>query len=57
MEEARKKLRVCLICVVAVAVVAGAAYYFYDVMASEPVSEGTLVERPAEYEVWPQEEA
>lgn len=43
MEEARKRLRVCLICVVALAVLAGAVYYFHDVRDSKNISEGTLV--------------
>ena len=43
MEEARKKLRLCLICVVAVAVIVGAIYYFTDVRSKENISEGTLV--------------
>lgn len=42
MEEARKKLRVCLICVVAVAVVLGCIYYFGSV-DNKDVSEGTLI--------------
>ena len=43
MEEARKKLRVCLICVVAVAVVVGVVYYFHDLGGGKEVSEGTLI--------------
>ena len=39
MDEARKKLRVCLICVVIVGVI----YYFGDVRNAENVNEGTLV--------------
>ena len=43
MDEARKKLRVCLICVVAAAVIGGVIYYFGDVRNAENVNEGTLV--------------
>ncbi len=43
MDEARKKLRVCLICVVAVAVIVGAVYYFQDLKGTQQTSEGTLV--------------
>jgi len=43
MDEARKKLRVCLICVVAVAIIIGFIYYFGDVKSRNHVSEGTLV--------------
>ena len=43
MEEARRKLRIFLICVVMTAVLVGMIYYFTDVYGSEDVSEGTLV--------------
>lgn len=43
MDEARKKLRVCLICVVAVAVIVGLIYYFSEMNDKNKVSEGTLV--------------
>lgn len=43
MDEARKKLRVCLIFVVAAAIIIGLIYYFNDVRNSKDVSEGTLV--------------
>ena len=43
MEEARKKLRVCLICVVAVAVVVGVIYYFNGFGDGHTVNEGTLI--------------
>lgn len=43
MEEARKKLRVCLICVVTIAVTLGAAYYFYEMNEGYRVNEGTLI--------------
>lgn len=44
MEEARRKLRVFLICVVMTAVLVGVIYYFTDVYGSNDVSEGTLVQ-------------
>lgn len=43
MEKARKRLRVCLICVVAIAVVLGTVYYFRDAKPGKRVSEGTLI--------------
>lgn len=43
MDEARKKLRVCLLCVVAAAVIIGLVYYFRDVRSVESVTDGTLV--------------
>lgn len=43
MEEARRKLRICLIFVVALAVLVGCIYYFGDVKKGERVSDGTLV--------------
>lgn len=43
MEDARKKLRVCLILVVAVAIIFGVIYYWGDVKGQGSVSEGTLV--------------
>ena len=43
MEEARRKLRIFLICVVMAAVLVGMIYYFTDVYGSQDVSEGTLV--------------
>ena len=43
MEEARRKLRVFLICVVLAAVLIGMIYYFTDVYGISDVSEGTLV--------------
>ncbi len=43
MEDARRRLRVCLICVVAIAVIVGFIYYFNEVRDGGKVSEGTLV--------------
>lgn len=43
MDEAGRKLRVFIICVVMSAVLIGAIYYFTDVYGTSDVSEGTLV--------------
>ena len=43
MEEARRKLRIFLICVVMAAVLVGMIYYFTDVYEDVDVNEGTLV--------------
>ncbi|MCF2554164.1 hypothetical protein [Faecalicatena contorta] len=51
MEEARKKLRVCLIFIVALAVLVGCIYYFGEKNKEKDVSEGTLVMVQAESRV------
>lgn len=43
MEEARRKIRICLVCVVTAAVIIGLIYYFHDVRGISSVNEGTLV--------------
>lgn len=43
LEKARKRLRICLIAVVLLAIVAGCAYYFCDFSKERDVTEGTLV--------------
>ena len=43
MENARRKLRVCLICVVMAAVGIGLIYYFNDMRDHGKLNEGTLV--------------
>ncbi len=43
MDEARKKLRLCLIFVVIAAIIIGFIYYFRDVRSKSDVNEGTLV--------------
>ena len=43
MEQARKRIRVCLICVVMAAVIVGFIYYFNDGREQSDMSEGTLV--------------
>ena len=45
MKKARKRLRICLIAVVLLAVVVGCAYYFGDFGKEQNVTEGTLVRR------------
>ncbi len=56
MDEARKKLRLCLIFIVVLAVMIGVIYYFTDVYGQDKVSEGTLVKAIYE-EVVPWQEA
>ena len=51
MEEARKKLRICLIFVVMLAVLIGCIYYFGEKNKEKDVSEGTLVMVQAESRV------
>lgn len=43
LEKARKRLRICLIAVVLLAIVAGCAYYFGDFGKERDVTEGTLL--------------
>lgn len=43
MKEARRRLRVCLICVVAAAVIVGCIYYFGESRHQDSVNKGTLV--------------
>lgn len=43
MEEARKKLKLCLLCVVLLAVIVGVIYYAGVVGKETKVSDGTLV--------------
>ncbi len=43
MEKARRRLRICLITVVLLAVAVGCAYYFGDFGRKQDVTEGTLV--------------
>ncbi len=45
MEEARKKLRLCLVLVVAAAVIVGLIYYFGDMKKSGDMNGGTLVKQ------------
>lgn len=43
MEEARRKIRICLLFVVMAAVVIGCIYYFGEIEKQNHISEGTLV--------------
>lgn len=43
MEEARKKIRLCLLIVVIVAVCVGVIYYFQEVKEKHETSDGVLV--------------
>lgn len=43
MESARKKLRICLLCVVAAAVIVGLVYYMGEMKKRKSISEGTLI--------------
>ena len=45
MEDARRKIRMCLIFVVTLAVIIGLIYYFHDVRGNHGVNEGTLIKR------------
>ncbi|MEF9945456.1 MAG: hypothetical protein RR869_08445 [Lachnospiraceae bacterium] len=43
MNKARRRLRVCLICVVMVAIVIGIFYYYYHMNRETTMNEGMLV--------------
>ena len=43
MDKARKRIRVCLVCIVLTAVVIGLFYYYHDLQGSGTVNEGTLI--------------
>lgn len=43
MDEARKKLRICLLCIVIAAVIAGCIYYINEERTGQTIGEGTLV--------------
>ncbi|MEF9915948.1 MAG: hypothetical protein RR275_06310 [Lachnospiraceae bacterium] len=43
MENAKKRLRVCLICIVFLAIIVGLFYYYYDEKQAEMAGEGTLI--------------
>lgn len=51
MEKARKKIRVCLLCVAAFAMLLGALWYFQNAVENTDVTEGTLVEGEAPWEM------
>ena len=50
MEKSKKRVRVCLLCVVIIAVVMGILYYYHDMNKDGLQAEGTLVK--AELERW-----
>ena len=50
MEKAKKRDRVCLLCVVIIAVVMGILYYYHEMNEDGLQAEGTLVK--AELERW-----
>ena len=50
MEKAKKRVRICLICVVVVAVVMGILYYYHGLEEGQAHMEGTLVS--ADIEGW-----
>lgn len=43
MEKAKKRVRICLLCVVVLAIVVGILYYYHDLEEPEIQAEGTLV--------------
>ena len=43
MEKAKKRVRVCLLCVVIIAVVMGILYYYHELNEEGSRAEGTLV--------------
>ena len=49
MDEARRKIRICLVCIVMIAVIVGIVYYMNDVMGSSDPDEGTLVRQDVSY--------
>lgn len=50
MDEARRKIRICLFCIVMIAALIGVAYYMNDVKDGGSMEEGTLVRRDAAFE-------
>lgn len=43
MEKAKKRVRICLLCIVVLAIVVGILYYYHDLEEPEIQAEGTLV--------------
>lgn len=43
MEKARKRIRICLLCVILIAVFVGGVYYFYSVSGNHDMTQGTLI--------------
>ena len=50
MEEGRRKIRICLLCVVMAAVLAGLIYYFSETYQIQNISDGTLVYNGIDFE-------
>lgn len=45
MEKSRKRLRVCLICIVGLAILLGILYYYFGSKSGEILNDGTLISR------------
>lgn len=50
MEKAKKRVRICLLCVVMLAVIMGILYYYHGLNEEQIQAEGTLVS--ASYKGW-----
>ena len=50
MEKAKKRVRICLLCVVMIAVIMGILYYYHGLNEEGIQAEGTLVS--ASYQGW-----
>lgn len=51
MEKAKKRVRICLLCVVMLAIIVGILYYYHELGDSGVKAEGTLVS------IWRQKKA
>lgn len=52
MDNARRKIRICLVCVVTAAVIVGLIYYINEVKNSGGINEGTLVKQETASDHW-----
>ncbi len=43
MEKARRRIRICLMCIVLAAIGIGLFYYYYEIKGNGAVNEGTLI--------------
>ena len=50
MEKAKKRVRICLLCIVMLAVIMGILYYYHGLNEEQIQAEGTLVS--ASYKGW-----
>ncbi|MCI8797329.1 MAG: hypothetical protein HFG89_10825 [Dorea sp.] len=50
MDEARRKIRICLFCIVMIAALMGVVYYMNDVRGGSNMEEGTLVRQDISFE-------